>query len=446
MQISPAMQPLPDLRRNLASTIEDSAGAQAREKPESLRVLVHGINYAPELTGIGKYTGELCEWLAQRGHAVRVVTAPPYYPEWRVQSGYTACFYRRERRNGVLVQRCPLWVPRKLTSVRRMAHLASFAASSAPLVAAACLWRPDVVLAVEPTLFCAPAAWLAARLARAKAWLHVQDFEFDAAVSLGLLPQKLARPVCSMERRFMRAFDRVSTISEKMRDRLTTKGIDEARSVLFPNWVDCTEIHPLTGPSRMRADLGIPPTACVALYSGNMGEKQGLEIVVEAAARLSRERGLLFLLCGDGAARKRLEASAAGLPNVRWLPLQPVERLNALLNVADVHLLPQRADAADLVMPSKLTGMLASGRPVLATAHAGTGLARLANECGVVTPPGDAAAFAAALRELQRHGIARRALGAAARRYAEQNLHKDAVLMRFERELLSCVARKSDER
>lgn len=438
------MQPLPDLRRNVASTLENSAGGKTREQQRSLRILVHGINYAPELTGIGKYTGELCEWLAQRGHAVRVITAPPYYPEWRVQPGYTGRFYRRERRNGVLVQRCPLWVPRRLTGMRRMAHLASFMASSAPLVAAACLWRPDVVLAVEPTLLCAPQAWLAARLARATAWLHIQDFEFDAALSLGLLPRKLERPVCAMERRLMRAFDRVSTISEKMVDRLAAKGVDEARSVLFPNWVDCTEIHPLTGPSRMRADLGIPASVCVALYSGNMGEKQGLEIIVEAARRLARERDLLFLLCGEGAARERLQASATGLPNVRWLPLQPVARLNALLNVADIHLLPQRADAADLVMPSKLTGMLASGRPVLATAHADTGLARVVNECGVVTPPGDAGALAGAIRELQRHGIARRALGGAARRYAEQHLHKDAVLARFERELLRSVMKKGD--
>ncbi|HEY9447160.1 MAG TPA: glycosyltransferase WbuB [Burkholderiales bacterium] len=438
------MQPLPDLRRNVASTIGESTGAQAQDSTHALRILVHGINYAPELTGIGKYTGELCDWLAQRGHAVRVITAPPYYPEWRVQRGYTAFSYRRERRNGVLVQRCPLLMPRKPTGARRVAHLASFAVSSAPLVVAACWWRPDIVLAVEPTMLCAPSAWLAARLARAKAWLHVQDFELDAALSLGLLPHKLARPAYALERGLMGAFDRVSTISEKMMERLAAKGVGEARSVLFPNWVDCTEIHPLTGPSRMRADLGIPPSVCVALYSGNMGEKQGLELLVAAADELQRERNLLFVLCGDGAARTRLQASATALPNVRWMPLQPVERLNALLNVADIHLLPQRADAADLVMPSKLTGMLASGRPVLATAHAGTGLAQVVNGCGVVTPPGDAAAFAAALRELQRHGIARRELGAAARRYAEQHLHKDAVLMRFERELMSCVAKKGD--
>jgi colanic acid biosynthesis glycosyl transferase WcaI len=434
------MHPLPELRRSVAGLMEDSAGAHGHDGERRLRVLIHGINYAPELTGIGKYTSELAEWLAQRGHAVRVVTAPPYYPDWRVRSGYSARRYAREQRNGVTVQRCPLWVPHEPSGLRRMMHLATFAASSAPLVAGACLWRPDAVLAIEPTMLCAPAAWLLARVSGAKAWLHVQDFEFDAALSLGMLPAKLAAPVRSFERTIMGRFDRVSSISDSMVELLLAKGVKRERALLFPNWVDCTEIHPLGGPSRLRAELGIAPRACVALYSGNMGEKQGLELAIDAARSLAGVRDLVFLFCGNGSSRPRLEARAAGLPNVRWLALQPAARLNALLNAADIHLLPQRADAADLVMPSKLTGMLASGRPIVATAHPATQLARVVETCGVATPPGDVRAFASAVYELQRHPIARHALGAAARCYAEQNLHKEAVLGKFERALLSCVA------
>ena len=139
--------------------------------------------------------------------------------------------------------------------------------------------------------------------------------------------------------------------------------------------------------SRYRDELTISDEVCVALYSSNMGEKQGLEIVLEVARQLQHEPDLLFVLCGEGAARERLMKLGAGLGNVRWLPLQPAERLNELLNLADVHLLPQRSDAADLVMPSKLTGMLLSGRVVLATAEAGTQVARMVSPCGKVVKP-----------------------------------------------------------
>jgi len=164
-----------------------------------LRILIHGINYFPELTGIGKYTGEMAEWLVSRGHEVRVVTAPPYYPEWRIADGYSAWRYRREARAGVTIWRCPLWVPKKQSGKNRLLHLASFALSSLPVMLSQVFWRPDVVLVVEPPLFCMPTAWLVARLSGAKAWLHIQDFEVDAAFELGLLPQgKLQRLALSV--------------------------------------------------------------------------------------------------------------------------------------------------------------------------------------------------------------------------------------------------------
>jgi colanic acid biosynthesis glycosyl transferase WcaI len=140
-----------------------------------MKILIHGINYAPEIVGTGKYTGELGPWLAARGHEVRVVTAPPYYPAWRVEHGYSARQYRCERIAGVDVWRCPVWVPDKPSAFKRLLHLASFAACSSPVMLRQALWRPDAVVLIEPTLFCAPAAWLTARLCAASGWLHIQD-------------------------------------------------------------------------------------------------------------------------------------------------------------------------------------------------------------------------------------------------------------------------------
>ena len=205
--------------------------------------------------------------------------------------------------------------------------------------------------------------------------------------------------------------------------------------VLFPNWIDLDAIVPLTKVSSYRVELGIPADAVVALYSGNMGGKQGLEIMGQAARHLVDEPNLYFVFCGNGAGKADLLAMAQGLPRVLFLDLQPMERLNELLGLADIHLLPQRADAADLVMPSKLTGMLASGRAVAATAHPDTELGKAVEGCGLLSPPGDAVAFAATIRTLARNPAQRAAFGLAGRRHAESCLGMEPILQRFVGEL-----------
>ena len=433
-----------------------------------MHILIHGINYSPELTGIGKYSGEMAAWLAAQGHEVRVVTAPPYYPQWKVADGYVNGWWKEQRKippspplkkrgGSVVVYRCPLWVPTKPSGLKRLLHLASFALSSFPIMLRQIFWRPDVVWVVEPPLFCAPQAWLVARLSGGKAWLHIQDYEVDAAFDLGLLNGAALRGlVAAGERWLMRRFDRVSTISQRMMDRALAKGVAPARAVLFPNWVEITTGSWIEdrGLSGYRTELGIASDAVVALYSGNMGCKQGLEILAQVAKLQVQEKSgyfglepcslhlvpeIVFVFCGNGAGRADLVVLCDDLPNVRFMDLQPQDRLGELLAMADIHLLPQRADAAELVMPSKLTGMLASGRPVVATAHEGTELANVVASCGLVVPPEDTGLFADAIVTLSNDTGLRARLGAAGRAYAVANLDRDAVLGRFEAELKRLV-------
>lgn len=408
-----------------------------------MKVLFYGLNFAPELTGIGKFSGETAAFLAEAGHDVRVVTAPPYYPDWRVRPGYRRWFWSRERMAGARVLRCPLYVPRRPTGKTRMIHLASFAATSGwPVLWMGTIWRPDAMIVVEPTTLTQPMALIAAKLGGARAWLHVQDLEFDAAFALGVVGgegSRVARLVFAFERFFLRRFGKVSTITPNMARRLVEKGTPEDRMIQFPNWVDCDQIKPLAAASPLRAELNIPAEKIVALYSGNMGEKQGLDVVIDAARQTARNPDLLWLLCGEGAARSRLERAADGLGNLRFGPLQPVERLNDLLGLADIHLLPQRADAADLVMPSKLGGMLASGRPVVASAAEGTQVRQAVDGCGLITEPGNAEAFASAVAALAGDPTTRARLGETARQRALAEWDRTAILTRFERDLCSAV-------
>jgi colanic acid biosynthesis glycosyl transferase WcaI len=234
-----------------------------------------------------------------------------------------------------------------------------------------------------------------------------------------------------MERWVLRRFDVVSSISSRMVERLLTKGVQQERTRYFPNWVDMSHVRPSLASGSYRAQLGIAANAMVVLFSGSLGAKQGLMMIPEAARILAERREIQFVICGDGVMKPQIEAAAAGMTNIHFLPLQPFHRLGELLAMADVHLLPQSPDAADLVLPSKLSGMLASGRPVIATCREGTELHSIVSECGLAVPPEESATLAAAaIRKLSEEPEVRVEFGRRARAYAEANFERDAVLGR----------------
>lgn len=419
----------------------DSAGAAplgAGGAGRPLRLLIVGLNYAPDMVGIAVYTTDLAEELVRRGHGVEVVAGKPYYPAWRVPDAFRGGWRRRSRENGVALTRVAHYVPAKPSGLKRILHHASFALSSLlPAIGAARRVKPDVVMHIAPSLIAAPVARLAARISGARTWLHIQDFEVEAAIATGLLGEGLPlRLALAFERSVLSGFDRVSSISPAMCRKCAEKGVPEAAVVEFRNWADIASVTPLAGPSPYAAEWSIR-TPFVALYSGNIANKQGIEIVLEAAERLAYRPDLTFVVCGQGPNRANLEAQARsqGLANIHFHDLQPKERLGDLLGLASVHLLPQAAGAADLVLPSKLTNMLASGRPVVATAAPGTGLAAEVEGCGILVPPGDGAAFADAIAALLDDPAAHARFSIAARRRAETTWARDAIISGLEQSL-----------
>ncbi|HEY5225157.1 MAG TPA: WcaI family glycosyltransferase [Methylovirgula sp.] len=366
----------------------------------SLSIVIVGLNYAPELVGVGRYTGEIGQYLEAKGHNVRVVTAPPHYPAWAVGAPYSPWRYVSERSGDIRLMRCPIVLRRNMRGIWRLIAPLSFAISSAPVVLWTVLrYRPDVVLCVEPTLFAAPMALLAARLISARTVLHVQDLEVDAAFAVGHLRGNFVQKFATwIERVILQKFDQVVSISNKMRKRLISKGVRLERVSLIRNWVDLDRIYPLSGPNGFRTELALADDIFVVLYSGTMGVKQALHLVLDVAERFVKEqRPIVFVIAGDGPEKQRLLARYGGLPNVRFLALQPESRLCELLNLADLHVLPQSEGIADLVLPSKLGGMLASGKPILVTADAGTELFDVLQGAALIVPVGDKDAVARAI-------------------------------------------------
>ncbi len=401
-----------------------------------MKILIYGINFDPELIGVGKYTTEMAEFLALK-HEVRVVAAIPYYPAWKPGQGYSSWRYRSRAHKGIKVIHCPLWVPGTLSGFNRIIHLFSFALSSFWVVLfQGIFWRPEAVLTVAPSMSCALGGWLAARLAGACAWLHFQDLELDVAEAIGLVRNKaLLKAAHFVERLLIALFDVVSAISPAMCGRVAAKGVSAQKTVLFPNCVDTRAIYPLPDPQSCRGAMGIPDGKIVALYSGNLGGKQGLDIMPKAAVLLRDRPDILFVICGEGGYRGTLECASAGLGNVVFMNLQPAGRLNILLNAAHIHLLPQRNEVADYVMPSKLFGMLASGRPVVAVAAPGSTVGDIVDQCGVLVAPGDVRAFAQAVQDLADDEQRRGRMGDSGRALAQEMFESGSVLGQFEQKL-----------
>lgn len=363
------------------------------------KILLYGMNFAPEITGVGKYTGEIADYLTGQGSQVTVVTTPPHYPGWSVRDGYTNS-YSTEQKNGMKIFRVPLFLKENMGGIWRLIAPLSFAATSAPVV----LWnifrhRPQFVICVEPTLFAAPLAILAAKAVGARTVLHVQDLEVDAAFAVGHLKSLsfMKKAAYLFEKYSLKGFDRIITISERMSARLVEKTGKAEQVAIVRNWVDLEHIYPLGRKSAYRHELGYADDDFIVLYSGNIGAKQGLDTLLDAAQKLESQQKIKFVIAGEGPAKRGLVEKYGKLANVCFLPFQPYEKFNEFMNLANLHALPQDRGAADLVLPSKLGGMLASGAPVVVTADEGTELANFLGDSAIITPPGDADALSRAI-------------------------------------------------
>jgi colanic acid biosynthesis glycosyl transferase WcaI len=421
-------------------------GVYVGMKDKKLKLLVYGINYYPELTGIGKYTGEMCEWLAERGHSIEVITAFPYYPMWKTDKKYQNKWWHTEKIKNVVIKRCPIYIPKIVTGVTRIFNDLSFFISSTIFWVPAFFKSYDAVIAIYPPLVTGIYPTLYKILRRKPFVLHVQDLQVDVAKELGIIKNKaLLSFLEKIEKIYLKNASVVSSISPGMRDRLLSKGVKPSAYFSLPNWANVDFIKPGVMDEIYKAEMGYKKEDKIILYSGSLAAKQGLEILIKMGQRFISEKGIHFLIVGQGFIQHKLvdQARKLNLHNIKFYELQPYEKLPALLNMADLHLVIQKKAAADLVLPSKLVSILSAGGAAVVTAAQNTSLYQLIkeHELAILAEPEDEEALFHCLNVHIRkdNGETREK----ARNYALNYLEVSKILLDFENMLFSLSSRSN---
>lgn len=400
-----------------------------------MRILIYSYNYHPEPIGIAPLMTELAEGLVERGHQVRVLTGMPNYPERIIYPEYQGKLFLTEEKTGVKIQRSYVWVRPHVKLFGRVLLDGSFVVTSLPQALLG--WRPDVILLTVPPLPVSVPATLLSWLYRCPVVLNVQDILPEAAVHVGLLKNKLLIRVFEVLEKFAyRTATKISVIADGFVDNLQGKGVPKEKIERIHNWVDVNFIKPLPKENNAFRSAHNLNGKFVVLYSGNIALTQGLETVIQAAARLNDTPEIAFVIVGEKQALAKLEeyCQLHGAKNVMLLPFVKRNKLPEMLAAADVGLVMQKHNVISFNMPSKIQVLLASGRAIIASVPS-TGTAAkavLSSRGGVVVPPEDPEALAAAVLELYQNPEKAEFHGQEGRKYAVEHYAFEKVLNQYE--------------
>ncbi len=330
-------------------------------------ITIISLNYAPEDTAIGLYSSQMATYLVEKGWEVQVIAGFPYYPQWEIAKEYKdKPSYFMDVIEGVTVYRYKQFVPKDPSFLKRSVQIVDYTIGH--LFGLGRVKESDVVLSIIPYT---SSAWLGNKLSKrmkAKHWIHIQDFEFDAAFESGLSSKKgmlnwVASGLFKLEKSILDKAHLVSTISHGMLSQLESK--TNQPNFFFPNWVDESFINPIKftkHPYMKEGKFNI-------LYSGNIGGKQDWELFSAVVNQLKNNDFIQFVVVGAGATKANLIQDLGRLPNIVFYEPVAYEALNDLLCSADLHVLFQKSDVIDTVMPSKILGMMASAKPSVVTGN-----------------------------------------------------------------------------
>jgi len=409
-----------------------------------VNLLVVCPHFDPDVAPTGVVMSRIAHELIARGNRLHVVTSLPWYQHHAIDAGWDGQLVRTERTDWGRISRVHPFPTDKRNIPARALAFGGFTAL-ATLVGAFGRVRPDAVLAMSPPLTLGLAGRMAATARRAPLVFNIQDVFPDVAIELGLLSgDRVIRAARALERLSYRMSDAVTVLSDDLADNVRSKitiGLEgeqaqaQAKKVrVIPNFVDTNAIRPAARENSYREQYGLIGKK-VVMYAGNVGFSQSLDLVLEAARSFEGSRpDVVFVINGGGSAKPDLERDAAHLPNVRFVDMQPIERLPEVLAAGDVHVVPLRAGLAWSSVPSKLYSILAAGRPIVASVDSGTEVERTLERAaaGIAVPPDDPRAFVGAIGELIDDSDRAARMGASGRLFVERWASPAAVAESYE--------------
>lgn len=400
----------------------------------SKKITIIGINYYPEDSAIGLYSTQKAEFLVKQGFDVTVITGFPYYPQWQIWDEYKRKPYLfKETVNGVKILRSKQYVPSNPTFSKRIIHLISFTLGN--FINLFKITKPDIVISVIPFTTSSLLGWFLKLRYGVKHWVHIQDFEFDAAIDSGLISKKV-KPVFKgllwIEKRVLSKADVVSTISYGMIDKLRQK--TKAKTYYLPNWIDVS----LFEKEFDKKHLYLNSNKFKILYSGNIGAKQDWHFFFSFIEKIKNLDDIEVVIVGDGAEKEYVVKKASEYKFIKYYNLVPFSELPLLLSSADLHILFQKQDVIDTVMPSKLLGMMASRKPSIVTGNLKSEVATVLKESkgGYYFDGNSTEEIIEVINKLTNNYDLSSKLGTNAKNYIKSKFSQEEVLGNFVNELI----------
>ena len=398
------------------------------------KITIIGINYFPEDTAIGLYTTQLAEYLYQNEIEVTVVTGFPYYPAWRINEEYKfKKTFLQENINGIKILRYKQYVPKNPNFIKRIFHLIDF--SIGTFINILKVKNTDVVLCIVPFIGTVFLGKILSKIKGAKLWVHIQDFEFDAVSDSNIIENKTNDGIFFkflfwIEKKLLKSADFLSTISSSMIFKLNQKLKNKINNKkLLPNWVDANFIKP----DDYKEHKYLKSSKFKILYSGNIGEKQDWEFFIEFVKLLAPEQDIEIIVVGNGSKRIWLEEKLLDLDNIYFYSPVKYSQLSNLLCSADLHILFQKDEVIDTVMPSKILAMMSSQKPSIITGNLKSEVASIIKESkgGKYFETQSINNILDFVLELKDNVILQKEYGKNAREYVIQNYSKNKILNQF---------------